>query len=45
VLERLKAQARDLADYGIEDFCSDTIKLLTEWEELLPVDAKVTGPT
>lgn len=45
VLERLKAQAKDLADYGIEDFCSDMIKLLTEWKELLPVDAKVNGPT
>lgn len=38
VLEDLKQHAELLGDYGIEDFCSSTIKLLSEWKDSLPSD-------
>ena len=43
VLETLADQAKYLNGYGIEDFCSQTIKLLSEWKECLPTDAKLNG--
>ena len=43
VLETLADQAKYLNGYGIEDFCSQTIKNLSEWKEFLPTDAKLNG--
>lgn len=40
VLETLKERASELYDYGIENFCVQTINLLSAWERDLPVKEK-----
>ena len=32
ILETLRERAKDLSDFGIEDFCSQTIELLSAWQ-------------
>ena len=39
VLQTLKAQAKHFSDYGIEDFCAGTIKLLSGWQNSSPAAA------
>lgn len=42
VLDTLQKRAKHLADYGIEDFCAQTIDLLSAWKRDLPAEAKST---
>ncbi|CAD6580553.1 MAG: hypothetical protein ASARMPRED_000254 [Alectoria sarmentosa] len=42
VLETLKERAENLADYGIEDFCAQTIDLLSAWQRNPPANKKLT---
>lgn len=43
VLETLAGQTKYLNAYRIDDFCSQTIKLLFEWKESLSTDTKLNG--
>ena len=42
VLRELRERAQYLAEYYIEDFCVQTIELLSAWEEDLPATEKST---
>lgn len=41
VLDTLQDEAKHFSDYGIEDFCSDTIALLSLWQKKPPANGKV----
>ena len=42
VLDDLQEQAKHLSGYGIEDFCSDTIDLLSAWQKNSPANERRT---
>lgn len=42
VLGTLQGRAKHLRDYGIEDFCAQTIDLLSGWPKSLPANEKTT---
>ena len=41
VLDKLRKQSKDLGDYGIKDFCAQTIDLLAAWQRDLSAEAKL----
>ena len=41
VLDTLQGDAKHLSNYGIEDFCSDTIALLSAWQKNPPGNEKI----
>ena len=41
VLDDFQEQAKHLSGYGIEDFCSQTIDLLSAWQDTPPANEKV----
>ena len=41
VLDTLRDEAKHFSCYGIEDFCSQTIHLLSAWQKNPPANAKV----
>ncbi len=42
VLETLRERAEDLSGFGIEDFCTQTIELLSAWQRGVPAKDKST---